>query len=259
MKKAISSEKEFVRNLVGSLEMKMETKADTQATSNSLESRVEALENTIAEQTIPRHLQSRMESMEKNLDIVQTLSDGLEDRIESVERKLDSVETNSGGIENRMDSVESGVSSLILASGRKVSFSVQYRPPSGTDATRLKKQRIIRFNHVFYNDGSGYNETTGIFKMPVSGVYQFIFFVEGWQLKDDFICQAAIVALYVDGSSAGTAAVADPRHKTQHMQAGNAYINYFRKGQKVLVATASTCDEYIIFGYRTTFNGVLLY
>ncbi|XP_045161574.2 uncharacterized protein LOC123526474 [Mercenaria mercenaria] len=236
--------------------MKIETNAAGQTTPIGLKSRVEVVEKEVTNKAMSSALKSKIESVEKGLHSVETMPSSLQNRVDSLEKKLGSVETTSDDIESRVDSMESSISSLVLASARKVSFSAQLRP-EGANAVVLMKERIITCNHVFYNDGSGYNETRGVFTVPVSGVYQFIFFVEGAQNDDDFSCSTAADALYVDGK-AQTAAVAEPMHVQQNTQAGNAYISYFRKGQKVVIGTGSSCDKYTIFAYRTTFSGVLL-
>jgi hypothetical protein len=97
--------------------------------------------------------------------------------------------------------------------------------------------------------------------VPVSGVYQFIFFVEGWNMDvdDDNKCPKAVVWLVVDRVGLEIEAVAKPVKKGNKMQAGNTYINYFTKGQQVLVGTTFACKTFVISAYRTTFSGALLY
>jgi hypothetical protein len=113
---------------------------------------------------------------------------------------------------------------------------------------------------VFYNDGGGFNATSGEFTVPQPGVYIFIFFVESYQPTDDKTCLGAFVKLYVDGVYAEMSAIADPNY-VQHVQAGNSYINYFDKGQRVLIQTADLekCQTSYIGGTSTTFSGLLLY
>ncbi|XP_045161577.2 uncharacterized protein LOC123526476 [Mercenaria mercenaria] len=301
MKRAISSEKEYVRNLVESISVDTGDRiASVKATSDDLAGRITAVEATsdnlggrvtavevasddfggritaveatsddlgrriAADKATSDDLGKRIAAVEATADdlsgriaAVKGSSVDLSRRIQSMEKGMAIVEATSGGLGTRVDSMESSIASLVSAAERHVSFSVQYRP-EGNHAI-LKKGTTIKFNHVFYNDGSGYDKTTGIFTVPVSGVYQFIFFIEGWQKKDEFICQAATVVLYVDGSAAGTAAIADPRDHNQIVQAGNAYINYLSKGQVVKLRTGTSCDEHIIYSHRTTFSGVLLY
>ncbi|XP_045161576.2 uncharacterized protein LOC123526475 [Mercenaria mercenaria] len=252
MKRAISSEKEYVRNLVESISVDISGRiAAVKTPSDDLDSRIAAVEATSDD------LDSRITAVGDKIAAVKATSSNLGNRIQSMEKGMNTVKATSGGLRTRVDSMESSITSLVSAAERRVSFSVQNRPRG--NLAILKGETTVKFNHVFYNDGSGYDKTTGIFTVPVSGVYQFIFFVEGWQSKDEFICQAAILMLYVDGSSAETVAIADPRHKNQIIQAGNTYINYFSKGQEVKLSTADYCDEYSIFDFGTTFSGVLLY
>ncbi|XP_060569088.1 uncharacterized protein LOC132727557 [Ruditapes philippinarum] len=253
MKRAISSEKEYVRNLVLSLEKTLENKGVILPKTASNGGAVKDFEKKIEHQTsITSNLSRQVELIGKTLDSVKSKSEGFESR-------LATIKTKSESIDKRIDTLETSMSSLILSSGKEISFSAQYKPQEGHVASIFKKGVAIPFRQVSYNDGEGFNESTGIFTVPVAGVYQFIFFVESWHQGDDsFTCQDAIVALFIDGKSVA-AAVADPRHDKQFGSGGNVYINYFNKGQKVLVGTASTCEQYIIFGYRTTFSGFLLY
>lgn len=253
MKRAISSEKEYVRNLVLSLEKTLENKGVILPKTASNGGAVKDFEKKIEHQTsITSNLSRQVELIGKTLDSVKSKSEGFENRLETIK-------TKSEVTDKRIDTLETSMSSLILSSGKEISFSAQYKPQEGHVASIFKKGVAIPFRQVSYNDGDGFNESTGIFTVPVAGVYQFIFFVESWHQGDDsFTCQDAIVALFIDGKSVA-AAVADPRHDKQFGSGGNVYINYFNKGQKVLVGTASTCEQYIIFGYRTTFSGFLLY
>jgi hypothetical protein len=97
-----------------------------------------------------------------------------------------------------------------------------------------------------------------VFTVPISGVYLFIFFVESFQPNESNSCLGAFVKLYVDGVYAKMSAIADPNYQ-QHIQAGNSYINYFTKGQRVLIQTAEKCQTSYIGDFRTTFSGLLLY
>ena len=141
---------------------------------------------------------------------------------------------------------------------KKVSFSVKFKAQTGCSATIYEKSTIVRFKIVDYNEGEGYNETTGIFTVPVAGVYHFIFFVQGWHEGDNVSCPDAIVGLYIDGN-AMAGAVADPKHEKQFDTGGNTYTNYLSKGQKVLIGTGSNCEQHVICGHRTSFSGHLLY
>ena len=45
------------------------------------------------------------------------------------------------------------------------------------DLNNLGTDQVLPFNKVLLNDGQGYNNYTGTFVAPVSGVYSFTYFI----------------------------------------------------------------------------------
>ncbi|XP_060574448.1 uncharacterized protein LOC132732099 [Ruditapes philippinarum] len=222
-------------------------------TVTELKHKVNLLANEKTDKELSEDIQEELGRFEKTLNSVQSIADALEKRTKLVESKANKMQDSSNEFEGRLVDIETSVSTIMETQNRKVSFTAQLRPPGDATAVLYKKNQIIKFNHVFYNDGNGFNTTSGVFTVPVSGVYQFIFFVEGWKVDEDNDCPEAIVWLVVDRVGLVIVAVAEPVNKGHHVQAGNAYINYFTKGQQVLLGTTHTCETSVIAGYRTTF------
>ncbi|XP_045163696.2 collagen alpha-2(VIII) chain-like [Mercenaria mercenaria] len=188
-------------------------------------------------------LEGKIKRMNDNTAVAVTTSDAVEFKMKSILKNMDEAAMATDDLKTRVTHME----------GRHVSFSVQYRRNGNTES--LKKETTLKFNHVYFNGGSGYDTTTGIFTVPVSGVYYFIFFIEGLQKKDD--CVLADVHLYVD-SWVVTVVYTGQHQNCKLMQASNAYINNLSKGQEVRLMTGTSCDEYTIVSYSTSFSGFLL-
>lgn len=191
-------------------------------------------------------------------DIINNIKNDLNSTIDSLQQKMTAIEMNSEAMKNKVDRMNTSLSELKQASEDRISFYAFLEPTVEGVYFDVSKFSKIPFNHVTINDGSGYNNTTAIFTTPKSGVYQITFFVEAWTKNDDFNCEAAVVGLVINKTIVMTA-VAEPRHSKQSIMSGNTYITYVDKGQNIWVQTLGNCESYSIFGYRTSFSGVLLY
>ncbi|XP_060563828.1 uncharacterized protein LOC132723168 isoform X3 [Ruditapes philippinarum] len=250
MRAAFDAEKANLRETVQLMEQTMEKTMNVcNETGTELKQKMSQLENEKADN-------GRVSMVEKTLNLIQSSADDLRNRTELVESKI-TEQQNCSRFGSRLDDIESNVSTVMETMKKKVSFSAQFRiiNTSGMD---ISKNTTIRFNHVFHNDGGGYNVSTGKFTVPISGVYMFIFFVESFQKVERNICPGGFVKLYVDDVYAEMSAIADPNYQ-QHIQAGNSYIKNFTEGQRVFIRTTDTCPTSYIGGTRTTFSGLLLY
>ncbi|XP_045206986.2 EMILIN-1-like [Mercenaria mercenaria] len=117
--------------------------------------------------------------------------------------------------------------------------------------------KAIRFDKVLLNDGSGYNNYTGAFTAPVTGVYLFTFNFDTKKLT--------FIRLVVNGVNQ-VDAVANPHTNAQSRQAismgANTAIVHVQHGQAVLVEAYEVPDGEVTSSdlFRLcTFSGVLLY
>ncbi|XP_045209459.2 complement C1q tumor necrosis factor-related protein 7-like [Mercenaria mercenaria] len=115
--------------------------------------------------------------------------------------------------------------------------------------------QTILFNKVFLNDGSAYNENTGVFTVPVDGVYLFSYFVA--EINNDQI----VLRLVVNGQNK-VDAVAEGLQDRHNDQGGNVVILKLTAGDRVLIEAYDTSNVHIDGGasyWYTSFSGALLY
>ncbi|XP_045192985.2 otolin-1-like [Mercenaria mercenaria] len=119
----------------------------------------------------------------------------------------------------------------------------------------LGANHVIIFDMVYSNEGFGYDIPTGIFKVPATGTYLFMFFVEAVNEKG----KTAHVSLVVDGQNKATA-LAEAWHNGQDVTSANAALTHLKRGQKAWIQTTdSTNKQNDIDKRKTTFTGVLLF
>ena len=95
--------------------------------------------------------------------------------------------------------------------------------------------RAVVFDRVLLNDGQGYNNYTGAFTAPLSGVYQFSFFFDSHTLS--------FLQLVVDGVNQ-VDAIANRHTVSQegqqaHSMGGNTCIVRLNHGEAVMVRAAA--------------------
>ncbi|KAH3783048.1 hypothetical protein DPMN_160975 [Dreissena polymorpha] len=136
------------------------------------------------------------------------------------------------------------------ASGTFVGFSIELR----SNYNYYNNITVIKFDNVHYNEGSHYSPSTGIFTVPLSGLYVFMFNVQV-RYKSSDTSQLAYVKLQVNGISKALALV----QGIGHLTGGNAAVVKVSAGDRVYVSTADERDRYYIHPYRTMFSGALLH
>lgn len=112
----------------------------------------------------------------------------------------------------------------------------------------LPQSRVIEFSRVFSNQGDGYDNTTGIFTAPYSGVYLFFFSVRVGIGKYD----SAYVRLYVDGVF---------RAYAIEEAAFNAHVTHMYAGDTAWIQTGNIAggSTHNMRLSGTTFTGIMLY
>ena len=137
-------------------------------------------------------------------------------------------------------------------------FSLHIEPPSYIDhfVYHLGIDQSLIFNRVLFNDGGAYNNASGIFTCPVSGVYLFFFEVGSGT-------QRQIVAKLVANNVNQVDAIADSEYHTSHeAQGSNMAILRLGQGTHVWVENYRWADK-AVEGDTTdrfsTFSGILLY
>ncbi|KAH3784653.1 uncharacterized protein LOC127841769 [Dreissena polymorpha] len=171
-------------------------------------------------------------------------------RMDAVERTQGGIESKTNGIGRLVHETRDQISQLQRITGTFFGFSVEL----GSGST-YGKSSIIKFDLVYYNVGYHYNPSTGIFTVPVSGVYVFMFNVEASSALFD-VTRLAHVALFVDWNTK-TEAVAQGVYP--NLTGGNAAVLDVEAGDEVFIATRNTINQHYIAGSRTSFSGALLH
>ncbi|XP_052788015.1 complement C1q tumor necrosis factor-related protein 3-like [Mya arenaria] len=116
----------------------------------------------------------------------------------------------------------------------------------------------MKYNQVFTNDGGGYNKHTGIFTVPVSGVYFFTFTVHANR-------RMTTLRMLKDGVNVINAIVEAANSTSipyQHSMSSNSAILNVNAGESIWLETIYNNDIHIWSNeeYRAdTFSGFLLY
>ncbi|XP_045214790.2 heavy metal-binding protein HIP-like [Mercenaria mercenaria] len=112
----------------------------------------------------------------------------------------------------------------------------------------------IVYNRILINEGSAYNEHSGMFTCPVDGIYGFYFSVSTQDVNQ-------IVAKLVVDSVNEVDGVSDTMHDNHEAQGGNFVFVSLTKGQQVWVANyrwaSHSMQETDIYRF-STFSGFLL-
>ncbi|XP_062300623.1 caprin-2-like [Scomber scombrus] len=163
-------------------------------------------------------------------------------------KELGALREKVGGLENRLKESEKQIEELKSKEKRQVIFSAAadgsgHIGPFNTHTTLIYKTVMI-------NTGSAYNQFTGIFTAPVTGVYYFIFFYHaGGNNPTDLSLfkNNELVSMAYD-------------HRTEHDGAdngGNAVFLQLQQGDQVFVRLGENTHIWA-HTHITTFSGFLL-
>ncbi|XP_045194944.1 complement C1q tumor necrosis factor-related protein 2-like [Mercenaria mercenaria] len=134
--------------------------------------------------------------------------------------------------------------------GQHVAFSTLLT----TNQKNIGLSQTIKFDKILLNDGAGYRKYSGVFTVPVSGVYMFsYFFGHGYS-------HGQIWLRLMHNGQKVNAGVTDTFHNNQDLQGGNTAIIRAHVGDTIWIESFHQNDAslYGIIGF-TSFSGVLLY
>ena len=137
-----------------------------------------------------------------------------------------------------------------FASGTTVAFHACHK----TNPLSVTAKKTLTLNHAVTNIGNAYDTQTGIFTVPIDGLYDF----QATIMNNVDIAVTAYVGLYVDNDMMAKG-VSDSRHGCWDQSTIRAVV-YVKKGQKVYLKNVSSAAEYYgsISEPYTTFSGFLI-
>ncbi|XP_053398057.1 C1q-related factor-like [Mercenaria mercenaria] len=119
----------------------------------------------------------------------------------------------------------------------------------------LGVHQVVKFNRVITNDGNAYNSHTGVFTVPVTGTYMFIFYVCSSNTNVQF-------DLVVDDSiKASGVAKPSPLGQSKDVQGGGAVILKLNQGESVWIENIAADSAVYSRGDDrwVTFSGFVVY
>ena len=202
-----------------------------------------------------------IKSMDRKLeDHDKTIKD-LQNKITSCTMKSEKCQDKSNGTLNnqrqlsdkRVDSDDKLTKRLLSAStSSRVAFSVY----SSHAFLHMNVGTKLLFDRVYTNDGNAYDTSTGVFRVPRSGVYLLTYTIDC-----QVVSHPAEVELVVNGASYGSAK-AEAFNDLHHVQSTKTIILHLAAGQLVWLQTYWEADSFLNSGNNNrfaTFSGVLLY
>ncbi|KAH3824110.1 hypothetical protein DPMN_125938 [Dreissena polymorpha] len=143
---------------------------------------------------------------------------------------------------------------FITNSERQVVGTVAFSAYLNHDVTNLGPDHTIQLQGVVINEGNAYNPHTGVFTVPLDGVYFLTFTAE------DYRPHRELLDIVVDGQMISSTVFGQ---NIDHYVGGNTVLAGLRKGQSVWVAVDSSESTGGSLqgdtGRYTTFSGFYLF
>ncbi|XP_062604954.1 uncharacterized protein LOC134266746 [Saccostrea cucullata] len=121
-------------------------------------------------------------------------------------RRINQVEESVMKIKRSTQQIESSQATIKEKMNQEVAFTAELK--YGTSIYALKENEKIVFSHVVTSRGNAYNNDTGIFRCPRSGLYAFFFNIltlrNKWALVEITNGNYPHAIAYAEGSSEGT-------------------------------------------------------
>ncbi|KAL4218509.1 Elastin microfibril interfacer [Mactra antiquata] len=101
-------------------------------------------------------------------DNVRTTKHEIPKELGTVVEEQTSIKDDINGLTGQIDQINAYVAERKIKDSRTIVFNAYRETPQ----TRSDYSPVI-FDHIYQNEGNGYDASTGIFTAPVSGIYQF--------------------------------------------------------------------------------------
>ncbi|KAM3590533.1 uncharacterized protein V6R79_011254 [Siganus canaliculatus] len=168
----------------------------------------------------------------------------LRTRITAVEAKVTQLEKARTEFEAQLKDIQSASTAPQIAfSTSLVNSGHIYRGPGG--------DKTLVFKRIFTNNGSAYNENTGVFTAPVKGVYFFTFTTLG--------CKTYLVGARLMKNGVQQVSTYDPPSTDVTDSSTNAAILRLEAEDTVHVELFSNARVYDSTKGHTTFSGFLVF
>jgi len=176
--------------------------------------------------------------------VVKRQTDPLEAVVQQLSATVDELQSQVQSLQNKVDQ------SMQTSGGSRptVAFMAQY---SADNAIGVAAGPYV-FDNAILNIGNSYDENTGIFTAPVSGVYLIAvqLFTDGGQSEHPF------VDIKVNGNTA--ARLAFDEGNGQEDSDSTTITTQLQAGDKVWIASEENAAYHYWGGYHTFFTGTLI-
>ncbi|XP_045203630.2 uncharacterized protein LOC123556752 [Mercenaria mercenaria] len=233
---------------------------------NKVEKKLANVENELeGQKEINRKLENELDAQRMILDSLRTNNDKLKQSVDIMEKQNESMEhflkqiTRFGDVEVNENMTKKNVRKNIqqragdqntMRVARQEREQVAFSAYLNRDLSNLGPGHTIQYGATVLNEGNAFNVNTGIFTVPVSGVYLFSFACEdqhNHRIYADILVDGTRKSLVLEGPAQA------------HSMGTNVVILRLTKGQAVWVAIDAGGHDELLQNSATTFSGAFLY
>ncbi|XP_050991710.1 cerebellin 10 isoform X1 [Labeo rohita] len=202
-------------------------------------------------------METRMESMEKQMEQLRTENRAQAKKLEETKIKMDELIKENEAQAKELETMRGTTTDVKIKMDElikqnevsKVAFSVSLSSSNGPHS----RPRTLIYKHIFLNTGDAYNSNTGIFTAPMKGVYAFKVFSKTYGSQDDkgvsaglFRNSQHVISTYV-------------HQKSGFIGSSNGVSLLLEKGDKIYVILYRTFSIFDNEYHHSTFSGHLLF
>ncbi|XP_045206969.2 uncharacterized protein LOC123559229 [Mercenaria mercenaria] len=206
-----------------------------------------------AQRIIIDSLRANNNKLKQDVDKIGQQNEITDHVLKQIVQSRDDIEVNENMTKSRAGrNVERDVSDqntirVVRQERENIAFSAYLN----RDLSNLGPGHTIQYGAAVLNEGNAFNVNTGIFTVPLSGVYLFSFACE------DFHNHRIFADILVDGTRKSL--VLESPAGDSHAMGTNVVILRLTKGQAVWVAIDASGHDDFLQNTATTFSGVFLY
>ena len=130
---------------------------------------------------------------------------------------------------------------------------------SGTGGSAYNTGDRLIYQTSVLNPGGHYNNITGEYTCPMTGVYQFVYSINGAYIKQGGGHSRATATLYVDGDMVSEVYYSNGNSANTYLALSHTDIVSCQAGQRVWAQSDGDRNFILSSTTRNVFRGVLLY